>query len=1038
MKQNNARKITALLLALMMILPVISIPAVAEPTVVTPGATGVAAPNTLYAQNFDELALGTTSVVKGPSTARIVAGPEGRGNVLQIDCKPVGDPNTFYVCFNKGRDTFTTISDATVSTTILPDGSAVPYVEGTIKPLSNGVAYRVAGPVNTNSCAIEIDTITDMDGNPVKYADIIVKGYLEINEVDEKGEVIWVPVLDENGNQVIGEQVDANGKVIMVPVYLQETNEDGTPKFDEDGNPVYVQAKDANGNLKFDKQGNPVWVEKTEPVLDDQGNVIMDPVIDPVLGIPMFETNPDGSLKFDENGNLIYVTAPRMKVVTTPKIGPVSKTIKRKINDTSKFVATSLHITTEEFKDVYNGTVNNVGKYAYAQHPAFTSDILVFSADYFFSAAVEDDPETPDVDESVEALTRGMDIRVAATYQYEEDGVIKTQKKNFDFMSLGHPSNGKITLKAHENDAKTALIPGTKTVDLGTWVNILIAADLRSGTCVIYVDGELMCVRQDADLSSPNGPATGHWVGPCASVNANSWNIGHFLRGGNVSDYHGFAQIDNLAVYDGSKMADLFAYLGYSKEFEEDYEDKEIGTILDTYFDGSLPISAVVDFEGNGNKSAMIDLTHSGNIGANFKPKTGSVTYLDSKTVVLESDYYLTSDAVSKIQSQIQAIGAHIDVLGSPFAYPMQSDKSYTEINLYTIDASNPSSDPIVTFAGATVSEETGLAPSVTIERGRWNTFSTVINLSNGSYTLYINGVAAISGRLAKIISGTEYYFNDISFTKNQWVAAKVMTGSLNRQGKLYLDEMMVTELGGGKAETVLVEAMLSADIYANGQFYTTVTDSNVFYKSSDIEIDAKVFDLKEQVGTSQLLAMEGASIRFTSPTGLRFASKVDLDALNALYAMVDNPESEISLKSVSFGTLIIPTDMLDGVDLSFENLNAKGITDYLDIPGIKDYYYDLDGDETTTHICGSILDIKEKNIDRLFTGVNYVRIVLPNGIEYNIYSRTHRASAQSVADDAWGEYTPAEQAVIDAFLAGVKPAADIPVVPPVEDGGNE
>lgn len=1032
MKENNARKITALLLALMMILPVISMPAIAESTVVTPGAAGVAAPNALYAQSFDELALGKTSVVNGASTARIVAGPEGRGNVLQIDCKPVGDPNTFYVCFNNNRDTWATITEATISTTILEDGSVVPYVTGTIKPVSNGVAYRVAGPVNTDSCVVEIDSVTDMDGNPVKYADIIVKGYIEVNVLDENGKVIWEPVLDKDGNQVIGEQVDENGKVIMVPVYEQEMNEDGTPKFDADGNPVYVQAKNSDGTPKFDKQGNPVWVQKTEPVLDADGNVIMDPVLDPIYGTPMFEK--------DENGKMVMVMQPRMKVVTTPKIGPVSKTIKRKINDTSKFLATSLHITTEELKDVYNGGFKNIGKPTNAQHPVFTSDILVFSADYFFSAAVEDDPETLDVDESVEALTRGMDIRIETTYQYEENGVIKTQTKKLDFMSMDHPSNGKIVLKAHENDAKTVLIGGSKTIDLGTWVNILIAADMRSGTYVIYIDGELMCVRQDADLSSTSGPATGHWVGPCASVRANTWNIGHFTRGGKVSDYHGFMQIDNLAVYDGSKMEDLFAYLGYSKEFEEDYENKVAGTFLDTYFDGAAPFSVAVDFEGNGNKAAMIDLTYSGNIGANFKPKTKAVTYLDSKTVALEADYYLTSDAVSKIQSQIQAIGAHIDVPGSPFAYPMQggNSKSYTEINLYTIDASNPSADPIVTFAGATVSEETGLAPSVTIQRERWNTFSTVINLSNGSYTLYINGVAAISGRLAKQISGTEYNFNDISFAKEQWVTAKIMTGNLNRQGKLYLDEIMVTELGGGKAETVLIEAMLSADIYANGEFYTTVTDSNVFYKSSDIEIDAEVFDLKEQTGTDRLLEMEGASIRFTSPTGLRFASRVDLDALNALYAMVDNPESEINLRSVSFGTLIIPTDMLDGVDLSFENLNAKGITDYLNIPGIKDYYYDLDGDETTTHICGSILDIKEKNIDRLFTGVNYVRIVLPNGIEYNIYSRTHRASAQSVADDAWGAYTPAEQAVIDAFLAGVKPAADIPVVPPVENGGNE
>ncbi len=1040
MKHKNARKITAFLLALVLILPIVSIPAIADNAVVTPDGTVVTAPNALVFQSFDDVALGKPTVVKGPATAKIVVGPDGRGNVLQIDCVAVGNENNYYVHFNNDKNTWAAISNVYISYTTLDDGTSVPYLTGEMRPLtSGGDTYKIEGIVNTNFCEFEIAKVTDLDGNLVEYADIIVKGYKEVNKLDEYGNVIWMPVLDENGQQVIGEQIDENGNVIMLPVWLQDTNEDGTPKVDENGNPVYVQDTNADGSLKFDDKGNPVWVQKSEIVLDENGNPIMDPVRDPVTNKPVLARDPEtGKYLIGPDGKPVYETAPRVQLVYTPSIGPVSKTVKVKVNDTSKFLTKSAYITTEAFKDAYGGGVNNIAMAANLQHPALKSNVLIFSADYFFSAAVEDDPETPDVDETVEALTRGMDIRAIATYQYEENGTVKTTKKNFDFMNLANPSDGTITLRAHEGDAKTQLIGGTKVVNLGTWVNILIAADMRSGTYAIYIDGELMCIRQDADLSSTSGPASGHWVGPCVSINSNSWNLGHFTRGGKVEDYKGFVQIDNIAVYEGTQMEELFAYLGYSKEFEEDYEGNEVGDVLNTYFNGSTPQATVG--EVNGNKVAAIDLTYAGNVDANFKPEINAVTYLDSKTVVLESDYYLSADAIVKFQSQIHNIGAHIDVEGSPFAYPMQGNKTYQWIDLYTVDATQNSNLATVTFSGATIPEGEETAPSVTIEKGKWNTFSTVINLADGSYTLYINGVYAIEGRLAKLINNVVYNFTDVSFAQDQWIVAKIMQGNLSRKGMLYLDEMMVTELGGGKAETMLIEAMLSADVYANGEFYKTVTNTNIFYKSSDIEIEAEIFDLKEQVGTDRLLKMEGASIRFTSPTGLRFASEVDLEALEALYAMVDNTESEINLLSVSFGTLIIPTDMLGGKNLSFETLAAEGITNYLDIPGVKDYYYDLDGDETTTHICGSIINIKESNIDRLFTGVNYVRIVLPNGVEYNIYSdRTYRASAQSVADDAWGEYAPEEQAVIDAFLAGVKPAADTvtPALPPVEEGGD-
>lgn len=978
MKMKNARKITSLLLALMLVLPVISVPAIADDTTVAPDAPVITAPNALFSQNFDDLDAELAKIVKGPSSLQLVE-VEGRGNVIQIDCAAVGDETKYYVHFNKDKNTWATVSNASVSQQPQDDGSYAPYLTGDMKT-PEGSSYKIAGWVNTDSCAIELDSVKDADGNDVAYKDIIVKGSKMVNAVDENGKVIWVPVLDENGEQVIGEQVDENGNVIQVPVMVD--------KLDENGNPV------------LDSTGKVVQVQKTEIVYDENGEPVMIPVTNED-GRPVYERDENGKVKRDENNKPIPQMTEKTQLVYEPSIGPVSKTVRVKINDSSSYVANSCYIVTEQFRDGFGGGLNNIATPAYVQTSALKSDVLIFCADYYFS----------------EDLTRGMDIRVNVES-------VSGASKAWDFMSLANPSNGTITLKAHEGDAKMQLIAGNKTVQLGNWVNIMIAADLRTGTYAIYIDGELMCVRQDIDFSGTT-LATGQWVEAAASVKANTWNLGHFTRGGNVSDYDGYVQIDNLAVYAGTSITDVFAYMNYSIDSEEDYENMDTGTEI-AY---SSTAKAIVS-ELNGTKAAKIDFAESGNIDQNYMPSVSGVTYLDTDTVVLEADYYLTLDAYAKFQAQFYRIGAHADVDGGAFGYPGQSNKTFSWIDLYTIDATGGSNAATVTFYGADA--------TATVEKGRWNTFSTVISLKDGSYTLYINGVPEISGRLAKLVSGNMCYFTDISIAASNWIVAKIMKGNITRQGSVYIDELMMTKFGTEKANTVMIEAMLSAKIYANGEFYKTVTDTNVFYQSSDIVIEAETFDLKEQVGTDRLLTMDGASIRFYSPTGLRFSSRVDVDALNALYAMVGNTESTINLQSVSFGTLIVPTDTLNGNAVTFEALDAAGIP-YLNVVGTKDCYYDLDGDASTTHISGSIIDIKESNITRMFTGVNYIQIVLPNGIVYNIYSdRDYRASAQSVADDAWGTYASAEQAVIDAFLAGVKPATDTPsVTPPVEDGSE-
>ena len=90
-----------------------------------------------------------------------------------------------------------------------------------------------------------------------KKAELLVS--FGMAELDDQGNVIYEPEVDENGNMVTKRvaKLDENGAPVMTTV--KETNEDDTPKMVE--------------RQKVDAEGNPVFEEK--PVLDAKGKPVM-------------------------------------------------------------------------------------------------------------------------------------------------------------------------------------------------------------------------------------------------------------------------------------------------------------------------------------------------------------------------------------------------------------------------------------------------------------------------------------------------------------------------------------------------------------------------------------------------------------------------------------------------------------------------------------------------------------------------------------------------------------------------------------------
>ncbi|MDD7497582.1 MAG: ABC transporter permease [Fibrobacter sp.] len=90
-----------------------------------------------------------------------------------------------------------------------------------------------------------------------KKAELLVS--FGMAELDDQGNVIYEPEVDENGNMVTKRvaKLDEAGNPVLVTV--KEVNEDGTPKMVE--------------RQKVDAEGNPVFEEK--PVLDAKGKPVM-------------------------------------------------------------------------------------------------------------------------------------------------------------------------------------------------------------------------------------------------------------------------------------------------------------------------------------------------------------------------------------------------------------------------------------------------------------------------------------------------------------------------------------------------------------------------------------------------------------------------------------------------------------------------------------------------------------------------------------------------------------------------------------------
>ena len=161
------------------------------------------------------------------------------------------------------------------------------------------------------------------------------------------------------------------------------------------------------------------------------------------------------------------------------------------------------------------------------------------------------------------------------------------------------------------------------------------------------------------------------------------------------------------------------------------------------------------------------------------------------------------------------------------------------------------------------------------------------------------------------------------------------------------------------------------------GQFVLPESDDNGFICYTDGENNYNpgyVFEnITESVDlesvTLSFSMLSGASFRYNTPSGIRFYSDVDTDLIEKLRE---------DGASIEVGTLIAPKDYLDDKELTFES----GVT-YALVKYESNVWYENDDFKG---IIGSIVNIKECNLNREFVGRGYIKFT-QDGVTKTIYA---------------------------------------------------
>ena len=185
---------------------------------------------------------------------------------------------------------------------------------------------------------------------------------------------------------------------------------------------------------------------------------------------------------------------------------------------------------------------------------------------------------------------------------------------------------------------------------------------------------------------------------------------------------------------------------------------------------------------------------------------------------------------------------------------------------------------------------------------------------------------------------------------------------------QIYVDGVMVDEIAAGADYTLPKGTADGFICYTDG--------TNYFAENAKLTPEKNLSLTSVTVGSFNMV--KGAAMRVNEKTGIRFYTNVDTDKVAQLIE---------SGATISMGTLIAPENLLGGEDLTLST-NGNNCLNVPYISGVEDndWFTDVIGGTDFCGMVGSIVTIKDTNINRKFVGRGYITVTI-GGITKTVYA---------------------------------------------------
>ena len=235
--------------------------------------------------------------------------------------------------------------------------------------------------------------------------------------------------------------------------------------------------------------------------------------------------------------------------------------------------------------------------------------------------------------------------------------------------------------------------------------------------------------------------------------------------------------------------------------------------------------------------------------------------------------------------------------------------------------------------------------------------------------------------------------------------------GSLAYGADATLGEISV----GGSRTTGITTANNSIDLLI-GSFTLTVKAGAEAGDTQITLIDATTADVGEGFGapmivtpvtftvegsvdlvTAPVVETLGAQVRTTAPQGLRFGTKITKNQFFKGIGLTGADKNGAEITDIQYGTLIIPSDYLNGVELTLANQALISYT-IADVAGVKIY------EENAGYIVFTavLTEIPEANYNMMFTARAYMKYKL-DGVDQIVYFAPIERSVNGVNNSIIG-----------------------------------